>query len=539
MYLNSGTNFPTEKALGVNWDIGSDRLGFKLNLDGKLTTRHQMLSMVSKIYDPIELTALFLKRILQELCRSNFTWDGAVSDDYIVECQKWKKELHLLEYLKMERCFKLSKFGRVIGCSLHHFSDASQDGYGQVTLLRIVDEKGYITCSLVMAKSRAPPTKFVSIPRLELTAAALFIKVSTMLRRKLAIHPTIKEYFWTDSEVVLGYVSNDPKRFKIFVANRVQLIRENSDVNQWMYVDSRSNPANDASRGISPSNQGKVNRWLNSPEFLWLDKLKWTTLGNKDIPEVDQDNPEVKTILSVHITSAVNEGVMSTVQSRISSCSKLLRVTTWVMRWIKIVTKQVNKINVDDRSLTRLHVLSVEELIAAEVVVIKGSQKMDFEEEFMVLDGHRNKKLKESVSCLNPYVGEDRLIRVGGRLQQSNLDKKVMHPVMLPKKGKLTEMIIRWYHQKTVHNGRNVTLNEIRTSGYWVVQGNSAVKEVISRCFTRRRLRGKVGKQIMADLPQDRLKEEPPFTYCGVDMFGPFEIKKRRNTLKRYGALFT
>ena len=65
------------------------------------------------------------------------------------------------------------------------------------------------------------------------------------------------------------------------------------------------------------------------------------------------------------------------------------------------------------------------------------------------------------------------------------------------------------------------------------------MKEIISRCVTCRRLRGKVGKQIMADLLRDRLKEEPPFIYCGVDMFGPFEIKKRRNTLKRYEALFT
>ena len=88
--------------------------------------------------------------------------------------------------------------------------------------MRIADEKGYINCSLVMAKSRVPPTKFVSIPRLELTAAALSIKVSTMLRRELTIYPTIKEYFWTDSEVLLGYVNNN--------TNRVQLIRENSNV---------------------------------------------------------------------------------------------------------------------------------------------------------------------------------------------------------------------------------------------------------------------------------------------------------------------
>ena len=90
----------------------------------------------------------------------------------------------------------------------------------------------------------------------------------------------------------------------------------------------------------------------------------------------------------------------------------------------------------------------------------------------------------------------------------------------------------------TAHSGRNVTLNEIRTSGYRVIKGNSAVKEVISRCVTCRRLRGKLGKQIMADVTQDRLKEEPPFTYCGVDMFGPFKIKERRNTLTQYGALF-
>ena len=62
--------------------------------------------MISKIYDPLGLAAPFLfkgKRILQELCKSNFTWDDAVSDDYIVVWEKWKKELQLLENLKMER----------------------------------------------------------------------------------------------------------------------------------------------------------------------------------------------------------------------------------------------------------------------------------------------------------------------------------------------------------------------------------------------------------------------------------------------------
>ena len=127
--------------------------------------------------------------------------------------------------------------------------------------------------------------------------------------------------------------------------------------------------------GISPSNQEKVSRWLNSLEFLWLDGSKWNTHGRKDIPEVDQDDPEVKTKHSVHVTSAVNEGITSTVQSRILLWSKLLRVTAWVMRRIKILRKWVNKTKIDEGSLTQLHVLSVEQLIAAEVVVIKGYQR--------------------------------------------------------------------------------------------------------------------------------------------------------------------
>ena len=111
--------------------------------------------------------------------------------------------------------------------------------------------------------------KFVSIPSLELAAATLSIKVSVMLRKEMTIHSKFKEYFWTDSQTVLSYINSNSKRFKIFVANRVQLIKENSDVSQWIGIDSKFNSANDTSRGLSPSShvyteegseEGLVNR---------------------------------------------------------------------------------------------------------------------------------------------------------------------------------------------------------------------------------------------------------------------------------------
>ena len=80
----------------------------------------------------------------------------------------------------------------MIDCILHHFSDASQDGYGQVSYFRLVNEDVYIHCSLVITKSRATPIKFVSIPRLELTAAALSIKVSLILKKGLTRSTSIR-----------------------------------------------------------------------------------------------------------------------------------------------------------------------------------------------------------------------------------------------------------------------------------------------------------------------------------------------------------
>ena len=75
------------------------------------------------------------KKILQDLCRKNYNWDEAVPDESVTEWENWKKELKLLENMKMNRSFKPEGFGGIVECSLHHFSDASQNGYGQASYL--------------------------------------------------------------------------------------------------------------------------------------------------------------------------------------------------------------------------------------------------------------------------------------------------------------------------------------------------------------------------------------------------------------------
>ena len=154
-------------------------------------------------------------------------------------------------------------------------------------------------------------------------------------------------------------------------------------------------------------------------------------------------------------------------------------------------------------------------------------------------------KIKTSLkktSCLyrlQPFIDSHSVLRVEGRLKRSDLPYHVKHPAIIPRKGHVTTLIIRHHHQKIAHQGRGMTLNELRANGYWIIGGHSAVGYHITNCVACQRYRGNVQEQEMANLPVDRMESEGPFTYCGVDYFGPWHIKEGRKELKHYGVLFT
>ena len=152
-----------------------------MNLGDKPYVRKGMFSMINKIYDPLGIT--FLVERKKKRIPEQFSWDEQVSAETVEEWEQWKNDLKLLENINFNRCFKSPKFWRLIDCSLHRFSGASQDGYGQVSYLRLVDEDSHINCSLVIGKSRVTTLKFVSVPRLEFTAAALSVKVFLLLKK--------------------------------------------------------------------------------------------------------------------------------------------------------------------------------------------------------------------------------------------------------------------------------------------------------------------------------------------------------------------
>ena len=113
-----------------------------------------------------------------------------------------------------------------------------------------------------------------------------------------------------------------------------------------------------------------------------------------------------------------------------------------------------------------------------------------------------------------------------------------MHPVLVPKYCTISQLIIMYYHEKTVHSRWGMTINEIRNAGYWIINCNSVVKSLLAKCVICRHLRGSICQQKMADLPR-KFFQEPPFTYCSIDMFGPILVKEGDKEMKRDACLFT
>ncbi|KAI3376733.1 hypothetical protein L3Q82_000003 [Scortum barcoo] len=241
-----------ERALGVKWCISSDQFLFRVVVNERPLSRRGVLSTVASIYDPLGFVAPFIlvgKQILQQMCREKTGWDEPLSDDLLSQWESWLLDLQTLADVKIQRCYLPTTFGQVQSHELHNFSDASVTGYGECTYLRAVSATGQVHCSLIMGKARVAPTKVTTVPRLELSAAVVAVRTSDLLRKELEIEGA-QEIFWTDSRVVLGYVNNEARRFHVFVANRIQRIKESTNPSQWRYVVSEENPADHASRGL-------------------------------------------------------------------------------------------------------------------------------------------------------------------------------------------------------------------------------------------------------------------------------------------------
>ena len=197
------------------------------------------------VFDPMGLVSPFVllgKQILQEACAAGLGWNDELPDPLKQRYKEWCDQLQELSSITIPRCIKPPDFN-VSAVEFHHFADASTSGYGVCSYARLIDSNGSVSVSLVFAKSRVSPIKPVTVPRLELTAAVLAVCCSVILEKEFKFDCSVKHFFYSDSTVVLGYISNSTRRFQVFVANRVGTIQSLTTASQWSHVSGKENPA--------------------------------------------------------------------------------------------------------------------------------------------------------------------------------------------------------------------------------------------------------------------------------------------------------
>ncbi|GFW29974.1 integrase catalytic domain-containing protein [Trichonephila clavipes] len=310
-----------------------------------------------------------MKILLQELWKLNLEWDEPIPEDLNKQWTTFRKELHLIEKMKIPRCVLLPSY---IQLEIHaFFCDSSVRAYCTAIYLKCIASES-ISVSLLTSKTRVAPLKTQSLPRLELCAALLLSNVLQVVLREfpLSIHRTIA---WTDSTITLAWLKTEPYRWQPFVANRVSKIQTTIPSVEWCHVSGIEKPADLGTRGLLPSQLVAHDQWIHGP--LWLNQPMNETSSYK-IPETFSfpDNA-LKEKRSV-VTCVAKIVPLPEFIDRISSFTKLVRVCAWILRFIKNSRSPVSR---------TFGYLKSSELHTAVVTIVRLIQQAEFPNEFKCL----------------------------------------------------------------------------------------------------------------------------------------------------------
>ncbi|XP_039304898.1 uncharacterized protein LOC105203341 [Solenopsis invicta] len=505
------------KTLGITWSTDGDELRYSIN-PIKITeriTKRNILSEIAKIYDPLGLLGpviLYAKKMMQDVWRCGLHWDESVPQNVHTDWTEFARQLEELNEVSFDRKLFGDDYDEV---QIHGFCDASNVGYGACVYARTRGKNKNVTARLLCAKSRVAPLKTITIPRLELCGALLLARLYREVSKALNIVP-VKTICWCDSTIALHWIRTQPHLLKTYVANRVAEIQELVGSHMWRHVRSEDNPADAISRGQLPRAFTQNEMWSSGPSWLVEEEEKWPRQDPQKI-EIPELKKNVCLIAEIRDFDLIN---------KYSSYYRLRKIVAYCRRFR---TRKEHS-----------GPLHAKELDEAEIRVLKLLQGSRFTDEIAKL---KNNKLSHTnkIANLNPFLDENGVIRVGGRLQASNRPFAQKHQILLPSRHSLTDSIIRETHEKYHHPGIVTTLHLVRQK-FWLLDGRNQVRKIIRSCVRCFRFNAQVVEHKMGNLPITRVQEAIPFTNTGIDFCGPFYIKERkfrnRTRIKVYICIF-
>ncbi|XP_028408638.1 uncharacterized protein LOC114531183 [Dendronephthya gigantea] len=367
--------------------------------------------------------------LLQKVWQLGLTWDDQLPEDVLAKWRLWEAELLMLEQFSVPRFYQqVDVHPEYI--EVHLFGDASELAFCSVGYLRFKYQDGTMKCVFVTAKTRVAPTKKLSIPRLELQAAVLCMRVASVIIKEHD-YTFSAMHFWSDSTTVLHWICGTSTRHPSFIANRITEILDATEVNQWHYCPTKLNLADDGTHGLPVSSLTTSSRWLNGPEFLLSDEKEWPhNVTVKMVEGTPSDNGQESDHHFADKTTAQSEPAQVELVdiTRYSSYLRRLTVMAYVKRFLRN-----RKVRESERVFGNP---SVEELEHARKQLIRKEQAKSFPSEVKALKHGRPVERQSKLVSLAAFMDEDRIVCVGGRIGKAALPFVTRHPIVLDSYGR-------------------------------------------------------------------------------------------------------
>ncbi|GFV78760.1 integrase catalytic domain-containing protein [Trichonephila clavipes] len=463
--IKLGTN--KTKVLGMAWQTLDDCL--TLDTKGLLefvsineNTKRFMLQTIGKIFVPLGLLSPFtirIKCVIQELWIKKVTWDEILPPKVKEKWLIWCKELPLLDNLRIPRLVLDSTNDEVSYLiEIHIFCDASKLAYGAAAYVK-VRKQNEVLVNLITSKTRVAPLKAVTLPRLELLGALVAARLSSRVQEIVRKKKECKVFHWTDSKIVLFWIKGSSKRWKQFVANRVQEISELTDPDSWFHCSGQDNPSDFLSRGLSVDTLISNNKWWTGPAFLRTDELPKTVSECPELNEVDylselksKDSKE-HTVLTLNF----NQTFFDHLLSRSNKFLTIVRVLSFLYRFLFNIRNPTNK---------KTGPLTSDEMKEAEIYLMKQVQLSSFYKEIRAMqngDDICNKSANREIKALSKLV-RDREESLFAFFAEEGIEWSFIPP-RSPNWGGLWEANIKSlkYHFKRVAGNSKFSYEELLT----------------------------------------------------------------------------
>lgn len=525
----------TLKALGIRYDAKRDIFSFQLKpLEDGPSTKASVLSNIASIFDPMGWlgpVVLTAKLIMKSLWLTPLKWTDIIPTEQQLVWDEFREQYQALNNITINRQCLIDDAGRI---DIHGFCDASIVGYGAVIYARSIDKKGLCQVSLICAKSRVAPKNQKTLARLELCSAVLLSKMVHKVVSNMSVEISSVN-LWSDSMIVLHWLTILPSKLQTFVGNRVAVVQELTSKHVWRHIRGENNPADVISRGLKPQELENCKLWWNGPAFLAQQEQQWP----QSIMTVSSDDPEVSVEMKKVFFVTTPNDMFTYIQTRFSNNRTLFKVVVFMKRFISNSKhKRTNKTLCEIKTISSP---TLDEINNARLSIINVIQSQMFPDEQKSLIKSKSLPKRSTIRSLAPFLDEKGVLRVGGRLDlcpELTYDQK--HPIILPACN-FTTVMVRDLHRQHLHPGPNALMSFVKQQ-YWPVKIKSTIRKVIYDCHTCFRAKPRESQQLMSDLPSARVTLTKAFKNTACDYAGFYLVRTgtTRNApqAKCYIALF-